>query len=154
MFIGSPILLERPIRAATLVSSVRAALRARKRQYEIRDTLRDRAKALAELKQERETLQAVLDNVPVGILLVESAGKVILGNRSVERILRCPLAKSPRALRMIDGSLFILTGVAWQMRSIRYRGRCARPTDRRQKICYIRGAMARSHGSAFLPRQF
>ena len=85
--IGSPVLLERPIRAATLVSSVRAALRARKRQYEIRDTLRDRDVALTELKQERETLQVVLDNVPVGILLVGRTGNVILGNRSAARIL-------------------------------------------------------------------
>ncbi|MGC1869866.1 MAG: PAS domain S-box protein [Acidobacteriaceae bacterium] len=87
MFIGSPILLERPIRAATLISSVRAALRARERQYEIRDTLRDRDRALTELKLERETTQVVLDNVPVGILLVDSSGNIILGNRSVERIL-------------------------------------------------------------------
>ncbi len=91
MSIGSPILLERPIRAATLISSVRAALRARKRQYEIRDTLRDRDRALTELKRERETTQVVLENVPVGILLVDSAGRVILGNRSIERILRCPI---------------------------------------------------------------
>jgi len=93
MFIGSPILLERPIRTATLISSVRAALRARKRQYEIRDTLRDRDRALTELKLERETTQVVLDNVPVGILLVDSAGKLILGNRSVERILRHPVSE-------------------------------------------------------------
>ena len=93
MFIGSPILLERPIRAATLISSVRAALRARKRQYEIRDTLRDRDRALTELRLERETTQVVLDNVPIGILLVDSTGKAILGNRSVERILRHPLSE-------------------------------------------------------------
>lgn len=91
MLIGSPVLLERPLRAATLISSVRAALRARKRQYEIRDTLRDRDRVLTELKRERETTQVVLENVPVGILLVDSAGKVILGNRSMERILRYPI---------------------------------------------------------------
>ena len=100
MFIGSPILLERPIRAATLLSSVRAALRARKRQYEIRDTLRDRDRAFAELKLERETTQAVLDNVPVGILLVDSSGRVILGNRSVEGILRYPVSEI--AARVLD----------------------------------------------------
>ena len=100
MFIGSPILLERPIRAATLISSVRAALRARKRQYEIRDTLRDRDRAFAELKLERETTQAVLDNVPVGILLVDSSGRVILGNRSVEGILRYPVSEI--AARVLD----------------------------------------------------
>jgi PAS domain S-box-containing protein len=93
MLIGSPILLERPIRAATLISSVRAALRARKRQYEIRDTLRDRDRALSELKLERETTQVVLDNVPVGILLADSEGKVILGNRSAQRILRRPVSE-------------------------------------------------------------
>ena len=93
MFIGSPILLERPIRAATLVSSVRAALRARERQYEIRDTLRDRDRALFDLKFERETTQVVLDNVPVGILLADSSGRVILGNRSAERILRRPVSE-------------------------------------------------------------
>jgi len=93
MLIGSPILLERPIRTATLISSVRAALRARKRQYEIRDTLRDRDRALTELNLERETTQVVLDNVPVGILLEDARGNIILGNRSVERILRHPISE-------------------------------------------------------------
>jgi PAS domain S-box-containing protein len=93
MSIGSPVLLERPIRTATLISSVRAALRARKRQYEIRDTLRDRNRAFTELNLERETTQVVLDNVPVGILLADSNGKLILGNRSVERILRHPISE-------------------------------------------------------------
>ena len=79
--LGTPILLERPIRTATLISSVRAALRSRKRQYEIRD-------AIAALKQERETLQTVLDHLPVGVLLAKHTGEIVLGNRSVERILR------------------------------------------------------------------
>lgn len=82
--LGSPILLERPIRTATLVSSVRAALRARKRQYEIRD-------AIAELKQERETLQVVLDNLPVGVVVASASGEIILGNRRLESIVRHPL---------------------------------------------------------------
>jgi PAS domain S-box-containing protein len=79
--LGTPILLERPIRTATLISSVRAALRSRKRQYEIRD-------AIAALKRERETLQTVLDHLPVGVLLAKPTGEIVLGNRSVERILR------------------------------------------------------------------
>jgi PAS domain S-box-containing protein len=79
--LGSTILLERPIRTATLVSSVRAALRARKRQYEIRD-------ALAELKQERETLHVIVDNLPVGVVLAKPTGEIVLANRNVEQILR------------------------------------------------------------------
>ena len=89
--LGSPVLLERPIRTMTLVSSVQAALRARQRQYQIRDALGERDVALAELKQERETLHVMLDNLPVGVLLARPTGEVILGNRSVERILRHPI---------------------------------------------------------------
>jgi PAS domain S-box-containing protein len=82
--LGTPILLERPIRTATLVSSVRAAVRSRNRQYEIRD-------AIAALKREQETLQTVLDHLPVGVLLAKASGEIVLGNRSVQRILRHPI---------------------------------------------------------------
>ncbi len=82
--LGAPILLERPIRTATLVSSVRAALRARARQYQIRDSI-------AELKQERETLQVVLDSLPVGVLVAKASGEIVLGNRRLESIVRHPL---------------------------------------------------------------
>jgi PAS domain S-box-containing protein len=78
---GSTVLLERPIRTATLVSSARAAFRARLRQYEIRDIL-------AELRQERETLHVMVDNLPVGVLLAKPTGEILLANRSVERIFR------------------------------------------------------------------
>jgi PAS domain S-box-containing protein len=81
--LGAPVLLERPIRTMTLLSSVRAALRARQRQYEIRDTL-------AELKEGRERLQAVLDNLSVGVLLAKASGEIVLTNRSAEKILRHP----------------------------------------------------------------
>jgi signal transduction histidine kinase len=39
--LGNVVLLERPVRISTLVTAVRAALRARKRQYEIRDLLEE-----------------------------------------------------------------------------------------------------------------
>ena len=64
------------------------ALRARQRQYEIRD-------ALVELKQERETLHVMVDNLPVGVLFAKHTGEIVLANRSVERILRLsPLPSS------------------------------------------------------------
>lgn len=52
--LGSPLLLERPIRSATLISSVRSALRSRARQYQVRDTLLDRDRA-DEARRESET---------------------------------------------------------------------------------------------------
>lgn len=85
--LGSPVLLERPIRSATLVSSVRAALRARVKQYEVRDVV-------AELRHERETLEAMLDNLPVGVVLATASGEIVRGNKRLEEILRHPLLKS------------------------------------------------------------
>jgi signal transduction histidine kinase len=79
--LGSPVLLERPIRTATLVSSVQAALRARMRQYEVRD-------AVAELRRQQETLQVVLDSLPVGVLLAKPTGEVVLANRRIESLLQ------------------------------------------------------------------
>ncbi|WP_348267804.1 ATP-binding protein [Edaphobacter paludis] len=85
--LGAPVLLERPIRTATLVSSVRAALRARQRQYEIRDSLRARDAALAELKRERETLQVVLDNSIVGVLIGKKDDGITYANQAILRLL-------------------------------------------------------------------
>jgi signal transduction histidine kinase/CheY-like chemotaxis protein len=44
-------LLERPVQAITLVSAVRAALRARQRQYEVRAYLEQRQRSAAEMEQ-------------------------------------------------------------------------------------------------------
>jgi signal transduction histidine kinase/CheY-like chemotaxis protein len=44
-------LLERPLRGVTLVSAIRAALRARRRQYEARDYLLEREQAACELEE-------------------------------------------------------------------------------------------------------
>jgi PAS domain S-box-containing protein len=85
--LGAPVLLERPIRTATLVSSVRAALRARQRQYEIRDSLRARDTALADLKQERETLQVVLDNSIVGVIIGKTNDGITYANQAILRFL-------------------------------------------------------------------
>jgi len=43
--LGNATILERPVRMSTLMSAVKAALRARRRQYEIRDLLRRQAEA-------------------------------------------------------------------------------------------------------------
>ncbi|HYO15626.1 MAG TPA: hybrid sensor histidine kinase/response regulator, partial [Thermoanaerobaculia bacterium] len=43
--LGNATILERPVRLSTLLSAVKAALRARHRQYEVRDLLRRQAEA-------------------------------------------------------------------------------------------------------------
>jgi signal transduction histidine kinase len=51
---GNVMLLERPVRVATLVTAIRSALRARFRQYEIRDHLTERETLLASERRARE----------------------------------------------------------------------------------------------------
>lgn len=48
--LGNVSLLERPIRVATLVSAIRASLRARQKQYQIRDHLIERERGAAQLR--------------------------------------------------------------------------------------------------------
>jgi signal transduction histidine kinase/ActR/RegA family two-component response regulator len=48
---GNVTLLERPVRVVTLLSAIHSALRARRRQYEVRDHLEERKRAEAEREQ-------------------------------------------------------------------------------------------------------
>lgn len=48
---GNVTLIERPLRVSTLVATVDAALRARQRQYEVRDLLRERETLLSSLEE-------------------------------------------------------------------------------------------------------
>jgi PAS domain S-box-containing protein len=59
-------LLERPFRAATLVYSVEAALRARQRQWQVRDLIAERTAAERALAESAERLRAATDAAKVG----------------------------------------------------------------------------------------
>ena len=54
--LGNISLLERPLRAATLVSAVKTALRARSRQYQLRDNFAERERLLRELERSNREL--------------------------------------------------------------------------------------------------
>jgi light-regulated signal transduction histidine kinase (bacteriophytochrome) len=54
--LGNFSLLERPLRAATLISAVQTALRARRRQYQIRDHVAERERLVQELKRSNDEL--------------------------------------------------------------------------------------------------
>jgi signal transduction histidine kinase len=58
--LGNVSLLERPLRPATLISSVRSALAARRRQYEIRDHLDERREAEDSLRRARDELESLV----------------------------------------------------------------------------------------------
>ncbi|MGM3423811.1 ATP-binding protein [Pseudomonas sp. MS15a(2019)] len=72
------VILERPLSGASLLSSVAAAWRSRLRQFEMRDRL-------AELAQERERMQTLLENLPVGVCFMDSEGRTLVSNPFYEQ---------------------------------------------------------------------
>jgi signal transduction histidine kinase len=60
--LGNVSLLERPLRAATLLSAVRSAVAARRRQYELRDHLQQRQLAEEALRHARDTLESIVQD--------------------------------------------------------------------------------------------
>ncbi len=59
--LGNIALLERPLRPVTLISAVRSALLARRRQYEVRDHLRERAAAEDNLRRAHDALESLVE---------------------------------------------------------------------------------------------
>jgi len=59
--LGNVSLLERPLRPVTLVSAVRSALLARRRQYEVRDHLRERERAEEALRRAHDALETLVE---------------------------------------------------------------------------------------------
>src|ERR1700739_4615374 len=59
--LGNVTLLERPLRPVTLISAVRSALLARRRQYEVRDHLHERAAAEEALRRAHDILESLVE---------------------------------------------------------------------------------------------
>jgi signal transduction histidine kinase len=64
---GNINLIERPLRPATLISSVRTAIRSRLRQYEIRDHLEEREQAEQELRLAHDELESLVERRTVAL---------------------------------------------------------------------------------------
>ncbi len=60
--LGNVSLLERPLRAATMISVARSAVSARRRQYEIRDHLLERARTEEALRNARDALESIVED--------------------------------------------------------------------------------------------
>jgi PAS domain S-box-containing protein len=81
--LGNVTVLERPTRIASLVSAVRTALRARQRQYQMRDDLADRERAVAT----QALLAAIVASSDDAILSTTLDGKILTWNVGAERLL-------------------------------------------------------------------
>ncbi|HYV97340.1 MAG TPA: ATP-binding protein [Gemmatimonadaceae bacterium] len=85
--LGNVTVIERPLRISSLVSAVRTALRARARQYQIRDQLAEREEAARQLKDSVDEMQALLDTLPVPVYIAHDRGAdQITGNRAAGEI--------------------------------------------------------------------
>jgi PAS domain S-box-containing protein len=70
--LGNITVLERPVRVTTLVSALRTALRARRRQYEVCDHLEDVRASEAALRLQSEQFETLLNRAPLGVYLVDA----------------------------------------------------------------------------------
>jgi PAS domain S-box-containing protein len=86
--LGNVTLLERPTRVAALVSSARAALRARERQYEARAHLVEREHASAALRESERRYRILVEQVKdYAIFMTDRQGRATSWNEGVERVL-------------------------------------------------------------------
>ena len=78
--LGNIILQERPLRAVTLVSSVQAALRAREKQYEVRDQLAELQSREEEVRRAEEQFRQLANAMPQLASISDANGKTVWYN--------------------------------------------------------------------------
>jgi PAS domain S-box-containing protein len=63
--------LERPVPKRTLISTLRGAIEARRRQYLVRDLLAERARLHRQVEEQLNQLQTLYDSAPIGLALFD-----------------------------------------------------------------------------------
>ncbi|MGN6553192.1 MAG: sensor histidine kinase [Verrucomicrobiota bacterium] len=85
---GSLTLLERPISSTTLLRSVHVALRSRRRQYQVRDLLREQQRQQQALRESEERYRTLVEQVKdYAIFRTDNEGRPTSWNEGVRRIL-------------------------------------------------------------------
>jgi PAS domain S-box-containing protein len=87
-------LVERPVRGRSLLSVVRAALRSRRRQYEVRDHLAERVQATDTIRRERERYRVTLASIGDAVIATDADGKVTFMNGVAESLAGWSLAEA------------------------------------------------------------
>ena len=87
-------LVERPVRMRTLLSVVRSGLRARRRQYEVRDLLAERERAAEAIRVERERLRVTLASIGDAVISTDAEGRVTFLNGVAEALTGWPQAEA------------------------------------------------------------
>jgi PAS domain S-box-containing protein len=84
--VGHMTLMKRPVQVSTLVSTVRSALRDRRRQYAVRDLLDERRRAAEVLREERERYRVTLSSIGDAVIATDTAARVTFLNQVAGRL--------------------------------------------------------------------
>jgi PAS domain S-box-containing protein len=86
--LGNVSVVERPIRTSTLITLVRSSLRARDRQYQVREYLVQQQEAQRTIREVERRYRSLIDNVTdYAIFLTDPEGRVTTWNGGAETIL-------------------------------------------------------------------
>jgi PAS domain S-box-containing protein len=87
-------LLERPMRIATLLQTVKVALRGREKQYRLRDQMREREQILALSEKNEQRLSAVLHNTRMAVFFMDDRQRCTFMNAAAEKLTGYSLAET------------------------------------------------------------
>ena len=96
--------IDRPTRIATLVSVARSAIRARRRQYQLREHLILRERTETQLRETVEEVRTLLDTLPIGVVMTfDTEASDITGNARAHSLLRVRAGEKFDDVRVFDG---------------------------------------------------
>jgi nitrogen fixation/metabolism regulation signal transduction histidine kinase len=104
----------RPLAAESLLSTIVAAMRARQRQFVMRDQH-------AELDTQRTRLKTLLENLPIGVAFLDSQGASVVTNPAFMRFAMS--GKSPASMSMLNATGKLRTRMARRCRGTNFRAR-------------------------------
>jgi PAS domain S-box-containing protein len=85
---GNFSVIERPVRTSTLVSLVRSSLRARRRQYQVREHLAEQEAAQRVIREAEQRFRLLIENITdYAIFMIDTEGRVASWNSGAQHLL-------------------------------------------------------------------
>jgi PAS domain S-box-containing protein len=86
--LGNVSVVERPVRMSTLVSLIRSSLRARGRQYQVREHLAEQEHAQKTIREAEQRFRLLVENIKdYAIFMVDTVGRIASWNSGAEHML-------------------------------------------------------------------
>ena len=84
--IGHMTLMSRPVQVSTLISTVKSALRDRRRQYAVREMLEERRRTAEAFREERERYRVTLTSIGDAVIATDTEHRVTFLNEVAEQL--------------------------------------------------------------------